>query len=150
MRLADHFVLTLAILALFSSAPAVAQSGPRAFAAAQAPEAAVETCRASTAGKAIDCAMAKCQKKAGRGACISLTACSPSGWSGAMGVRLEELHFSDIVCGAPTKEALIAALKAYCQGHLPQMQECFVDEVTSPEGKSEKVEQGWTRATFGK
>lgn len=141
----------LLMAALVSATTAAsAQSVPRAFAAAQAPEAALETCRAATASKAIDCAMAKCQKKAGRGACIAVTACSPAGWSGAMGVRLKESHFSDVVCGAPSKEALITTLKAFCQGHRPQMQECFVAEITSPDGKTEKIEQTWTRTSFGK
>ena len=116
---------------------------PQAFAVVQAPEAAVETCHATTPRAAQECALAKCQKKAGRGACFSVTVCAPSGWAGIMGVRVKEVHFTDSVCGAPTREAAIAALRAFCIGHMPQAEQCFVSQLWGPDGKPHALELSW-------
>ena len=119
---------------------------PQAFAAVQAPESAVETCMASSARAAQDCALAKCQRKASRGACFAVTSCAPSGWSGVMGVKLKEVHFSQVVCGAPTREAAVAALKAFCQGHLPGLEQCHLPQVLAPDGTAHGVNLTWTAA----
>ena len=140
-------LMMLSALALSAATTAQAQRAGRgvtqAFAVVQAPEAAVETCHAATARAAQDCALAKCQKKAGRGACFAITACAPSGWAGVMGIKLKEVHFSESVCGAPTKEAVLAALKAFCRGHMPNIEQCFVAELWAPNGKSDRVDLTW-------
>lgn len=128
--------------------PASAQKSkavPQAFALVQAPEAAVEVCHGTSAKAATECAHAKCQRKAGRGACYAVTACEPAGWAGLMGVRLAEVHFSNAVCGAPTQEAAIAALRAFCFGHAG-VKECAVTRLWSPDGKQRFVELNWTPA----
>ena len=122
--------------------------GLKSFAAAQAPEAATEACYAATPAAAQSCALAKCKRKAGTGACFALTLCAPGGWAGIMGVRVTEVSFADVLCGAPTKEALLAGLKSYCEGHLPQMQECHVASVWSPEGRAVTVDQSWSAKGF--
>lgn len=124
--------------------------GLQSFAAAQAPEAATEACYAGTARDAQSCALAKCEKKAGKGACFALTLCSPGGWSGIMGVSLGEISFADVLCGAPTKDALIAALTGYCEGHLPKMRQCGISQVWGPDGKPVALELTWTPADFKK
>lgn len=121
-----------------------ARGVPQAFAVVQAPEGAVEFCHASTARAAQECALVKCQKKAGRGACFSVTACAPSGWAGIMGVKLKQVHYSESVCGAPTRNALIEALKAFCRGHLPQVEQCSLPLVWGPDGKAQTVDLNWT------
>jgi hypothetical protein len=110
-----------------------------AFAAAQSPEQAFEVCHAATAETAAACAMKKC-KASGGSDCVVMAACL-SGWSGTMGVRLEEVHFTDSLCGAPSKAAAIASLKAFCKGHLPYVKECYLASVYSPMGQEEKIEK---------
>lgn len=132
-----------------AASPALAQRGgtrgvPQAFAVVQAPEGAVEWCHASTARGAYDCALAKCQKKAGRGACFAVTSCAPSGWAGIMGVKLRQVHFSESICGGPSREALVDALKAFCRGHLAQLEQCSLELVWGPDGKAQSVNLNWT------
>lgn len=124
--------------------------GLQSFAATQAPEAATEACYGPTARAAQSCALAKCEKKAGKGSCFALTLCSPGGWSGIMGVTVGEISFADVLCGAPTRDALIAGLTAYCEGHLPNMKQCSLSQVWEPDGKPAKVELTWTPADFKK
>ena len=128
------------------AAPAFAQRAkavPQAFAVVQAPEAAVEVCHGTSAQAALDCARKRCQKRAGRGACFAVTACEPAGWAGVMGVRMSEVHFSNAICGAPSREAAIAALKAFCDGQTGG-KECAVTQLWSPDGKLHQVELSWT------
>jgi hypothetical protein len=127
-------------------APAAAQKSrnqPQAFAAVQAPEAAADVCHSKSARSALDCARKMCERKTVRGACFVVTVCEPMGWSGLMGVQLSEVHFSKALCGAPSKEALVTALKAYCQGH-PGLRQCLVSHVWSPDGKQQTFEATWT------
>lgn len=138
------------LLSLTCAAPlAIAQRGgtrgvPQAFSVVQAPEGAVEWCHASSARTAYECALAKCQKKAGRGACFAVTTCAPSGWAGIMGVKLRQVHFSESICGGPSREALIDALKAFCRGHLAQLEQCSLELVWGPDGKAQTVNLSWT------
>ena len=142
-------IALLALVLATDTAGAQRQRGrgvAQAVAVVQAPEAAVEICHGPTAHAAQDCALARCQKKAGRGACYAVTVCAPSGWTGIMGVKLKEVHFSETVCGAPTREAALAALKAFCQGHLPGLEQCVVAELWAPNGRPEKVDRSWVPA----
>ncbi len=116
---------------------------PQAFAAVQAPEAAAEVCHATSVQAALDCARKRCQRRAGRGACFAVTACEPSGWAGLMGVQLSEVHFSKAICGAPSQEALMTSLKAFCLGH-SGLKGCTVSHVWGPDGKLNKVSASWT------
>jgi hypothetical protein len=119
-----------------------------AFAAVQAPEQGYYTCHAATAEAASQCAMKQCTD-AKSADCTLMAACA-SGWAGAMGVMLEEVHFTDTVCGAPSKNAAIQALTAFCRGRLPYVRECFISEVWSPDGKAEKVERTITKEQLTK
>ena len=124
--------------------------GLNSFAAVQAPEAATESCYAATAKAAQDCAMRKCQAKAGRGACFAVTLCAPGRWAGIMSVTVGEVSFADVLCGAPTEDALVAGLKNYCEGHLPQMKQCNLSQVWGPDGIMKTVEKSWSPADFKK
>jgi hypothetical protein len=111
----------------------------KSFAAAQAPEQAFEICFAGTAEAAAACAMKKCKAK-GATECAVMAACAP-GWAGNMGVQLEEVHFTDTICGAPSKQAALDSLRAFCKGHKPFVKQCFLASVWSPEGKETKIEK---------
>jgi hypothetical protein len=137
--------------------PATAQSkksagavGLNSFAAVQAPEAATEACYAATPARAEACAMRKCRAKAGKGACFAVTLCAPGRWAGIMGVSVGEISFADVLCGAPTEAALIAGLKSYCEGHLPQMKQCGIAEIWGPDGTKKTVSVSWSPADFKK
>jgi hypothetical protein len=135
-------ILASALLAL------PARADPMAFAAVQAPEQGYYTCHAATAEAAASCAMKKCTE-AKSADCAVMAACAP-GWAGSMGVMLEEGHFTQTICGAPSKAAAIQALTAFCRGRLPHMTECFISEVWSPDGKGEKVEKTITKKQLTK
>ncbi|MGD1934621.1 MAG: hypothetical protein ACFB0Z_08975 [Candidatus Phaeomarinobacter sp.] len=144
------FALTVS-LGLMALAPqahaedAATQVQP-AYAAAYAPEAAFESCRAGTASKAVECALKACADASGYPEdCYILAACEGGGWAGVMGVMVTEVHFTTVTCGAPSREALLAELKARCAGHLPYMQECWVAElIPLHEAETEAVEISWT------
>lgn len=150
-----HFVVigSVAVAAAIAGATTAAaqraRQVPQAFAVVQAPEASVETCHGTSAGQAIECARARCQRKAGRGACFAVTACEPAGWAGLMGVQLAEVHFTNAVCGAPTQQAAVAALRAFCQGYAG-MKQCAVKRLWSPDGKSVAADLNWSPADFSK
>lgn len=135
-----------AIFAGLTSDDVLAQSArrvPQAVAAVQAPERATEVCHNASAQAALDCARRRCERKAGRGACFAVTVCEPSGWTGTMGVQVTEVHFSNTICGAPSREALLAALRAFCAGQAG-VKQCTVATVWSPDGKGESPAISWT------
>lgn len=144
-RLIAGIVALAAAAVVWPAAAQRASSLPQAFAVVQAPEAAVETCHGTSVQAALDCARRRCQRKAGRGACFAVTACEPAGWAGVMGVQMSEVHFSSAVCGAPSREAALAALRAFCNGHAGA-KACVVSRLWSPDGKQHNIELSWTPA----
>lgn len=147
-----RLLLAGAVLVCCMAMPVRAQSAkpvPQAFAAVQAPESAIEVCHAASAQAALDCARRRCQRKATRGACFAVTVCEPSGWSGVMGVQLTEVHFSNVVCGAPTREAATASLRAFCEGHTG-FKQCSLTRMWAPDGKLLMLDVTWTPADFKK
>ena len=145
-------VTALVAVGLGVAAPAIAQKSPnqaQAFAAVQAPEAAAEVCHSKSARSALDCARKMCERKSARGACFVVTVCEPMGWSALMGVQVSEVHFSKALCGAPSQDALVTALKAYCQGHAG-LRQCFVSHIWSPDGKQQTFQATWTPADLKK
>lgn len=153
-RLGLQFLPLLAagLVACSLGMPASAQSArivAQAFAAVQAPESAVEVCHATSAQGALDCARKRCQRKAGRGTCFAVTVCEPSGWAGTMGVQMSEVHFTTTICGAPSRDAAIAVLRAFCEGHAGSKQ-CTINRLWTPDGKAVPHEQSWTPADFKK
>lgn len=135
-------VAGLALLTMPATAQRI-KNVPQAFALVQAPEAAVEVCLSVSVQTAIDCARKRCSRKAGQGACFAVTACEPVGWAGMMGVQLSEVHFTSAVCGAPSREALFASLKAFCDGQAG-VKRCVVSHLWSPDGKQHADETSWT------
>ena len=68
-----------------------------------------------------------------------------------MGIMLEEIHFTTVTCGAPTRAAVLAELKARCAGHLPHMQECWVSQLIDlREDTPEETEISWHADEFAR
>ncbi len=151
-RLCSVFTVVCVLLGMSFAGAAVAEDVPfpqPAYAAAYAPESAFESCRAERAAEAVSCALAACVKSSGYPEdCYLLAACDGGGWAGVMGVLVTEIHFTTVTCGAPTREALLAELKARCAGYLPYMQECWVSElIPLNDAAAEAVEISWTSET---
>jgi hypothetical protein len=130
--------LSISLLCLALTAPALA-ADQVSFAAAAAPEQAFEVCFRETAEAAAACALKACVD-GGNSECAVVAACSP-GWAGTIGIAFDEIHFTDVVCGAPSEAAAVTALKAFCKGHLPGVRDCYLASVWSPEGKEKQLEQ---------
>lgn len=132
--------------ALAAEDAAVEQADPKpAYAAAYAPEAAFEECRGDRAVEAANCALKACGEASGYPEdCYVLVACDAGGWVSIMGVMLEEIHFTTASCGAPSREAAIAEMKARCAGYLPHMRECWMSRVIPLHGEGEEVSISWT------
>lgn len=132
-----RFVLAALLLL---SIPVRAEEPGVAFAAAIAPEQAFEVCFKPDAIAAANCAMEKCKKATGGSdECIITSACGP-GWAGAMGVTTSEIHWSETVCGAPDKAAVITALKAFCKGQSRYATACYIGSVWDEHGKETTLE----------
>jgi len=125
-------------LAAASLNPALAQSGPVGIGFAQAEEG-TWWCRDGDPGKALSCAIDKCQAGSGGQDCHPTRWCSPAGWSGLMTVWLPEFHSTTPLCGASGEAALIGALKALCDGS-PDVTRCDVIAIIDPDGNERQIE----------
>jgi len=112
----------IAALALLLSAfvfpqTAAAQDGPAGIGFAQAEEG-TWWCRGDNTVATLDCARAACVEEAGGQQCYRTAWCYPARWSGLMTVWLGESHATQIICGAPSRDALELALEAFCIGNI--------------------------------
>ncbi len=130
----SRFVLLAA--ALLFTAPALADQTGIAF--VYAAEQGAGVCTGGSPDKAFACAKKKCAESGALEAdCARLAWCFPSGWSAGIGVMHKEgIHWSEFICGWPTKEAAIAAAKLRCAS----MDKSFITECSAgvfydPEGK---------------
>jgi hypothetical protein len=81
----------------------------------------------------LDCARAKCNAGAGGQDCYRTAWCYPARWSGLMTVWYGEFHGTQIICGAPSREALEAAFEAFCVND-SYAASCDVFLVIDPDG----------------
>ena len=102
----------VALAAMLFSGSAMAQ-GPIGIGFAQAEEG-TWWCRGDNTVETLDCARDRCEAEAGGQECLRTAWCYPAGWSGLMTVWLGEFHTTEIVCGAPSRGALEAALDGFC------------------------------------
>ena len=130
----SRFVLLAA--ALLFTAPALADQTGIAF--VYAAEQGAGVCTGGSPDKAFACAKKKCAESgAAEADCARLAWCFPSGWSAGIGVMHKEgIHWSEFICGWPTKEAAAAAAKLRCAS----MDKSFINECSAgvfydPEGK---------------
>lgn len=131
-----RLALLAAVLAALAAPPsAVAQDGPVGIGFAQAEEG-TWWCRGDNPVTVLGCAQAACFANAPE--CARTAWCYPARWSGLMTVWFGEFHATQIVCGAPSREALIAALEAFCIAD-PYAASCDMFLVIDPEGIEEEV-----------
>lgn len=90
-------------------------------------------CRGDNTIEALDCARARCDAEAGGQECLRTAWCYPAGWSGLMTIWLGEFHTTEIVCGAPSRGSLEAALAAFCIAN-PFAVSCDTFLLIDPEG----------------
>ena len=121
----SRFVLLAA--ALLFTAPALADQTGIAF--VYAAEQGAGVCTGGSPDKAFACAKKKCAESgAAEADCARLAWCFPSGWSAGIGVMHKEgIHWSEFICGWPTKEAAIAAAKLRCDS----MDKTFINECSA-------------------
>lgn len=152
MRALASAAAMLAALMLGAPAPGFAQEAGGSWAAAYAPEAALEICRGDSVPEAAACARTACAKASGFEPeyCVILAACETGNWAGVMGVMLEEVHFSTAICGSPSRDGLVAEFRARCAAYGEfGMRECFLSRLYPPQGEPEEAETMWSRTDLG-
>ncbi len=122
--------------------PAAAQNGPDGIGFAQAEEG-TWTCRAGDPVTALDCARALCRAEAGGQDCYRTGWCFPAGWAGVITVWTSDFHANKPICGAPSLEGLLAAMRAFCD-HSPEASSCDVGMVVGPDGVEVDAADHWT------
>ena len=88
----------------------------------------------------LNCARDKCRREAQGQDCYRTKWCFGNGWSGLMSVFLSDFHTTQILCGAPSKEALFAALKEYCKGN-NLATSCSIFLTIDPSGREQEVQE---------
>lgn len=133
-----HLVACLFACATLTLAQtAAAQSGPVGIGFAQAEEG-TWYCRGDNTVATLDCARAQCTAGASGQDCYRTAWCYPAQWSGLMTVWLGEFHTTQIICGAPSQEALQQAMEAFCIGN-PYAVSCDLFLVIDPDGAETEV-----------
>lgn len=127
---------------LISLGPVAAQPGPVGIAFTQA-EGRAWWCRDNDPNVAIACANEKCESESNSGGCHPTRWCSPAGWSGLMIVWLPEFRSPIPLCGTSGESALLAALKALCDGS-SDITRCDLVAVIDPAGNERLIEgEAW-------
>jgi hypothetical protein len=133
-------LLPFLVLAAASSAqPALAQ--PVGIGFAQAEEG-TWSCRAGDPVTALNCARDLCQAEGGGQACFRTTWCFPAGWAGVLTVWTADHHANHPICGMPSLEALLGAMRVFCD-NAPDATACDVGMVTHPFGMRVEVAEHW-------
>lgn len=126
-------VLAFAVLlVLFGSRASMAQDGPTGIAFYQVEEG-TWSCRGGDPATAFECARAACFAGAGGQDCVATAWCFPAGYAGTLTLMLPGFHTTRPICGAPSLEALIGAMQAFCD-HSPQTIACYVGQVWDWDG----------------
>ena len=95
-------------------------------------------CLGDNPNTALNCARAKCQKEANGQGCYRTRWCFGHGWSGMMTISLAETHSTEIICGAPSRDALIDAFEAYCKGN-EYARNCSIFLTIDPDGREQEI-----------
>jgi len=140
-RLASFVILVSTFAALAWPQIASAQDGPVGIGFAQAEEG-TWWCRGDNTVATLDCARAECVAGAGGQDCYRTAWCYPARWSGLMTVWYGEFHGTQIICGAPSREALEAAFEAFCVNDV-YAASCDLFMVIDPGGAEEQVSLGF-------
>ena len=127
----------LALVALVLPQATLAQDGPVGIGFAQAKEG-TWWCRGDNAVETLGCAREECNAEAGGQDCYRTAWCYPARWSGLMTVWYGEFHATQIMCGAPSREALERALEGFCVGDIYAVT-CDVFLTIDPDGFEKEV-----------
>lgn len=129
-------LMALPALIGFTSSPSVAQDGPLAFAASQAPEAGTGICHENSLPAAATCALNKCIAETGFEAeyCPIQTYCMPAGWAVDIFMQHQEgPHWHEFMCGWASREQLELAVTIACDSEW--LIECSAVRIWSPQGE---------------
>lgn len=129
--------LLAALMTLFLAAAATGAEAQQGIGFAQAEEGTWH-CRAGDPVTALDCARDLCRSEGNGQDCYRTAWCYPAGWSGVVALQLQEFRNNHPVCGAPSREGLLAAMQAYCE-HAPFVVSCDVWLIVDPEGNEMEV-----------
>lgn len=99
------------------------------------PEQAYAQAFASNPDDAFSSARAACRDQGGE-ECLRVAWCYPAGWSGWLGVMLTEFHYSHPMCGAQSRDGLLAMMRAFCDSG-EYIRECYIGVIYDPEGNEE-------------
>lgn len=139
-------ILVVIAAAMLSAGAALANGGtdegPKGVAVVIAPESGVYTCAAGNPDAAFACARKKC-RDAGEADCYRTNWCYPGRWGAVYSVRTAEFHGPDALCGAPTREAVLATVVCWCRAQ-EHVVSCFVSTILTPEGGEEPIEEEFT------
>lgn len=131
-------VIILMLLTLIGW-PAMAQDRPpQGIGFAQAEEG-TWLCRHDQPEEALSCAREQCAEQAPGQECWATAWCFPANWSGVMTVWLPDFHTTQILCGAPSEQALNNALAAICAGD-ENATHCDLTLLVDPEGNEGTAE----------
>lgn len=128
--------LTILTLILAMTSGVLAQDGPLAFAAVQAPEAGTGICHDTSTKGAISCATQLCMTESGLGEedCQLNTVCSPAGWSVDIFQQHQEgPHWHMFSCGWQTRAQAEAAGAIACISDW--LIECAIVRIWNPQGE---------------
>jgi len=95
-------------------------------------------CKGDDPVAALKCAAKKCEAEAAGQGCVRTKWCFNARWSGFMTVFLPDFHSTEIICGAPDRQALHAAFKAYCAGNKYALN-CSLSIMIDPSGKELEI-----------
>jgi hypothetical protein len=131
-------VLFVVVAGAFLASPASAQDDMPVFAGmavAQAPEAGLGVCFATTPEEGMECARNECMEQSGLGEtdCAINLWCYPHGWAAQVAVlHVEGIHWSKFLCDHMTREELDAAVALYCGNDM--FTDCLPVRIWDPDG----------------
>jgi hypothetical protein len=128
-------VLTLAVLA----APALSKDRPPQGIAFAPAGQGTWLCRHEDPREAMACAHELCLEQAPGHPCSASAWCLPARWSGVMVAQIADAQAMRALCGAPSEDALKAALTALCAGE-DGATRCDLVNVIDPEGSEHAIE----------
>lgn len=88
--------------------------------------------------KTLNCARKKCRAQSGDQECYRTNWCFSARWSGMMTVFLSEFHNTEVLCSAPSKDALLTSLKTFCLSN-KYARNCSIFKVIDPAGKEHEI-----------
>lgn len=148
-RLADRMSSTFVagLTAITFTSAAMAADGPPGIAFAYEPDGGFGVCTGPRMNVAMECAQKACSVSSNGWLrpqdCTPRAWCNPTGWSFTVAFMHEEgVHWSEISCGWPTKEAALAAAKVLCDTQYREgIEECLMGGLWDEDGTEIDVDE---------